>query len=332
MAKSTPRDRRLRFFALGNTHCPICLAPFTEPGVRTGDGATLEHAPPKAVGGREVCLTCRSCNALASATSDQAIKRTRAPPEVTIDVHGRKRTARFWADGIPPERMPYRFADTPAGKEAERALGGEAVLAVTQPIAFEEATTIKEVVMTHRAANAWHLKTSYLRSAYLLVFSLLGAVGYVYARSEALRQVREQILNPDHDVAGSLLRSVAIGKRSGTVITLRSNARPFFWSVRFDDGACVLLPHGGGEERYREVAGLSQHERIRGWEWQPQKFGRMPVDRGRLMRRAAPSGADLFGREYVTVSNGEREQRWVVVNEAGDGMRAGPVIHRRATT
>ena len=38
------------------------------------------------------------------------------------------------------------------------------------------------------------------------VFSLLGSSGYVYARSEALRPIREQILNPGEDTALSLVR------------------------------------------------------------------------------------------------------------------------------
>lgn len=225
MARKTLRERRLEFFSLGNTHCPICLVSFTEDGVSPGPVATLEHAPPKAVGGREVCLTCRPCNALASATSDQAVKRSKSPPDLEVDVNGTKRTARFWPDGIPPTRMPYRFGTGPAAKEAERQLRNETIVAVTQPIAFHQATTIKEIFVAHKAANERHLMLSYLRSAYLLVFSLLGNGGYVYARSEALRPIREQILNPDVDIALSLVRGLASGTHSGIVITLRTNAR-----------------------------------------------------------------------------------------------------------
>ena len=329
MAGKTLRERRLKFFSLGNTHCPICLVSLSEDGVRPGPVATLEHVPPKAVGGREACLTCRPCNALASATSDQAVKRSKSPPDLEVDVHGTKRTARFWPDGIPPSRMPYRFGAGAAAKEAERQLRNETIVAVTQPIAFDQATTIKEIFLAHKSANERHLMLSYLRSAYLLVFSLLGSSGYVYVRSEALRPIREQILNPGEDTALSLVRGLPSGSPSGIVITLRINARPFFWSVRFDDGACVLLPHGGSEDDYRRIAELPEHQRIRGWEWQPPKFGSISVSRHRLPDRPGSDDDALFGRGYLTTSNGgDYAQRWVVVNEVGDAMMAGPRLRR----
>ena len=81
-----------------------------------GRGVTLEHAPPKTMGGREVCLTCKSCNSRASATSDQAVKRSKSPPELQIDTSGTKRSARFWPDGIPPSSMPYGFGSGPAAE------------------------------------------------------------------------------------------------------------------------------------------------------------------------------------------------------------------------
>ena len=292
--------------------------------MRTGRVATLEHAPPKAVGGREVCLTCQSCNGLASATSDQAMRRSASPPELEIDVNGTKRTARFWPDGIPPSRMPYRFGSSAAAKEAERELGTDTVVAATQPIQFDETTMIEKILVAPKAPNARYVEVSYLRSAYLLVFSLLGSSGYVYARSAALRPIREQILNPDEEVATSLIRGLPSGSASGTVITLRNNARPFYWSVRFGDEACVFLPHGGSENHYRQIAELPEYQRVRGWEWPPQKFGSAYVDGRRLIRDRGLRKDALFGTEYETVSKGEREKLWVVVNEEGDAMRAGP--------
>ena len=329
MVGKTLRQRRHALFNLGNTHCPICLVSLTEDGVSPSPVATLEHVPPKAVGGREVCLTCRPCNALASATSDQAVKRSKSPPDLEVDVHGTKRTARFWPEGIPPSSMPYRFGPGPAAKEAERQLCNETIVAVTQPIAFDQATTITEIVVAPKAPDERHLLLSYLRSAYLLVFSLLGRSGYVYARSEALRPIREQILNPGEDTALSLVRGLVSGSSSEIVITLRSNARPFFWSVRFDDGACVFLPHGTSEDDYRRIAELPEHQSIRGWEWRPRKFGSTSFSRHRLPDRSGSDDDGLFGREYVTTSHdGEFAQRWVVVNEVGDAMPAGPRMRR----
>ena len=324
MSRKAPRDRRLKFFGLGNTHCPLCLVQFVEDDVRTGRGVTLEHAPPKTLGGREVCLTCRPCNSRASATSDQAAKRSKSPPEVEIETSGIKRRARFWPEGIPHSRMPYRFGSGPAAKEAQRELSEETIVAVTAPMQFDQPTTIEKVSMSLNIPNERHVELSYLRSAYLLVFSLLGESGYVYAQSEAIGMIRAQILNPDDEVGPSLVRSIASNSLSGNVITLRNNERPFFWSVRFDDGTCVFLPHGGSENHYRQVGELPAEQRIRGWEWKPGKFGDSYVDRRRLLRQSEPGEVGLFGREYVTVSNDGCEQRWVAVNEMGDAMAARP--------
>ena len=62
MGKKTDRERRFSLFHMGNTQCPICLTPFSEAQVTSGTGVTLEHAPPKTLGGKIVCLTCADCN------------------------------------------------------------------------------------------------------------------------------------------------------------------------------------------------------------------------------------------------------------------------------
>ena len=330
MSRKSSRDRRLKFYGLGNTRCPICLVPFREDEVRAGQGVTLEHAPPRTVGGREVCLTCEPCNSRASATSDQAVKRIESPPEVEIETSGIRRRARFWPDGIPPSRMPYRFGSSPAAKEAQRELSKETIVAVTAPMQFDQPTTIEKISMSPIIPNPRHVEVGYLRSAYLLVFSLLGESGYVYARSEAIGMIRAQILKPDDEVGPSLVRSFAPKASSGNMITLRNNARPFFWSVRFDDGTCVILPHGGSKHHYRQIADLPAEQRIQGWEWKPGKFGENYVDRRRLLRQSVSGEHGLFGREYMTVADDGSEQRWIAVNEMGDSMPAGPRVLPKA--
>ena len=324
MARKAPRSKRLQFFYLGNTHCPICLAQFTEKNVKSGRTVTLEHAPPKTLGGREVCLTCEPCNSLASATSDQAVKRSKSPSELQIETSRVKRSARFWPDGIPPSRIPYGFGSGPAAKEAQKELSKETIVAVTAPIQFDQPTTIKEVSASPKLPNARHVELSYLRSAYLMVFSLLAESGYVFAQSEEIRLIRTQILSPNGEVSPSLVRSFTSKRSPGNVITLRTNERQFFWSVRFDDGTCVFLSHGGSESDYRQIAELPAEQNIRGWEWKPEKFGDVFDDRRHLLRQSKLGDDGLFGREYFTVSNDGGEQRWIVVNEVGDAMQAGP--------
>ena len=324
MPRKRPRDRRLEYFGLGNTRCPICLKMFTDEKVVTGNGVTLEHAPPKTLGGREVCLTCEHCNSQASATSDQAVKRSKSPPKLRFDVNGTIRSARFWQDGIPSSKMPYGFGSSPAAKAAKRELSKQTIVAVTGPIHFDQPTTIKEISVSQDKATPRFVELSYLRSAYLLVFSLLGKSGYVYAESAAIRPIRQRIMSPDSEVGPSLVRSYGSKRSPRNLITLRNNERPFFWSVRFDDGVCVLLPHGGTENHYRQIVELPVDIKIQGWEWEWQRFGAIHVDRWSPIRQSLTGEDGLFGREYVTVSKNGWEQRWIVVNEVGDAMPVGP--------
>lgn len=49
----------------GSCFCPLCLRGFGIEAIESGE-LTLEHAPPKAMGGREITLTCRDCNGAGS--------------------------------------------------------------------------------------------------------------------------------------------------------------------------------------------------------------------------------------------------------------------------
>ena len=76
MSRDSLQEKRLRFFERGNTQCPICLTPFTEPDVRAGKVVTLEHAPQKSLGGKPACLTCVECNTgVSTGMMDRAVAR-----------------------------------------------------------------------------------------------------------------------------------------------------------------------------------------------------------------------------------------------------------------
>ena len=51
-----------------------------------------------------------------------------------------------------------------------------------------------------------------------------------------------------------------------------------------------------------------------------------PLDRRHLVRTSGQGQNGLFGTEYVTVWGDGSKQRWVVVNDDGDAMPAGPRI------
>lgn len=57
MGKKSGKKRKIRnFLESGNNICPLCRISLT-----TGN-ATVEHVPPKKLGGTPMCLTCRDCN------------------------------------------------------------------------------------------------------------------------------------------------------------------------------------------------------------------------------------------------------------------------------
>ena len=54
--------------------CPICSTAFTQSALFTVDPElTREHAPPKAVGGKVIALTCKGCNTTAGHSIDAAL-------------------------------------------------------------------------------------------------------------------------------------------------------------------------------------------------------------------------------------------------------------------
>ena len=53
-------------------YCPLCMVGFEYEAVVFGQ-LTLEHVPPKSVGGKEIILTCKNCNNSTGSTIDAAI-------------------------------------------------------------------------------------------------------------------------------------------------------------------------------------------------------------------------------------------------------------------
>ena len=94
VSRKSIRETRRRLYEAGNVRCPICLEPFTEAGVLDGSAVTLEHVPPppRALGGRPICLTCKECNAGAGHGIDQAAVLLIRPPKATVRIMGRKET------------------------------------------------------------------------------------------------------------------------------------------------------------------------------------------------------------------------------------------------
>ena len=243
--RRTGRDRRLRLrlFRAGNTRCPICLSEFTRSDVASGK-VTLEHAPPKALKGSAICLTCRECNNNASRIDQHAILAQRAHDEwssgrgtrVEIDFGGLKKSCRYLPSN-PRALLPTRVADLRKGSLKLGALPTTAHPEINKGIRF-------------RIPRQPHYESiSMIKSAYLMVFSVMGEGGYRYCRSAALEPVREQIMNPREAIlTGMFVANGTIlptAKATITAVFLCHAARPPLWVVPMSNGKTVLLPCGG---------------------------------------------------------------------------------------
>ena len=188
----TGRKRRLRrkLFDAGNTRCPICLSEFTSADVAAGE-VTLEHAPPESLKGSAICLTCKQCNNTASNIDQHAVLAKRARHEwslgqgarVEVDFFGNIMSSRY-IPGDPTAPLPTRGRHLRKGSIQLNALPPKEQLDINKGISF-------------RVPGLSHYESvSLIKSAYLMVFSLMGEGGYRFAENVALKPVREQILNP----------------------------------------------------------------------------------------------------------------------------------------
>lgn len=268
MSRISLQEKRLRFFKRGNTHCPICLTPFTERDVRAGAVVTLEHAPQKSVGGKPACLTCIQCNTgPATRMIDQALARYYRAQEqggyhMTIDRDGQHLYT------MSPEY--YDIGEDEIRIRTRRDVVGESLGPFT--LRWTEPKPIDILLGLQK-------------SAYLMVFSLLGAAGYRYAQGEAVSSIREQLLSPEKELVRPLVAFT--DERANphlpehAVLLLMENQ---CWAVKIHT-ELVILPPGGFVDRYRRLA---------------EAFGEPPPTLGSTVQWPAPRFGDtspVYGKK-----------------------------------
>ena len=249
-ARAPGRDRRLRqrLFDAGNTMCPICLSEFSRSDVAAGTEVTLEHAPPKALNGAAICLTCKECNNKASLVDQHAFLSKKARDEwsagrgapIEVSLFGHTRSYRY----IPRDpNAPY-----PARKHLMR--NGTIELG---PLPPKERLDPNKGLSFRIPQRDDYEFVSMVKSAYLMVFSLMGVNGYKFARNVGLRPVREQIMNPGEKIlkggfVGEMrLDSEDYRKLSRPIVFLCRAAQPPFWIVPVWNDKVVILSCGAAE-------------------------------------------------------------------------------------
>ena len=286
--KLMSREKRLRFFERGNTRCPICLTSFTRDAVAKGLDVTLEHAPPKTSGGSVKCLTCTDCNSDAGRKLDQAAammnrammdRKAGRGIKVELDVCGTKQTTYFSPEGTVDTESVGRRTSDPAVMQMRDQMRDQKIVLLTEMKRRPDSDwdVNKGITITLKQPSPNHVMVSWLRSAYLMVFSLLGQGGYRYAESEAIRPIRQQIMKPDDELAPPLLWNLS-PPPSKDMILIQNRRQPFCWIVKI--GSMVgLLPHGGSANHYREVVELADQIKtvgdFRGLGYRPTKSERV---------------------------------------------------------
>ncbi len=238
------RHLRLKLFEAGNTKCPICLSEFHREDVESGK-VTLEHAPPRSLSGEAICLTCERCNNSASRIDQHAFLSKKATDEwslgqganVEVDFLGCIISSRFIPDD-PKSPLPVRGRDLRQGSIKVDTLPSKEHLDATKQVRF------RIPILRH------YEKISLIKSAYLMVFSLMGVGGYHFAENIALEPVREQIMNPDKPilkgtfVANGVMDGVSETKKNLIVLY---KVHPSCWMVPLWNNNIVMLPCGGLE-------------------------------------------------------------------------------------
>ena len=268
MTRTSPQEKRLRLFEQGNTHCPICLTEFTEPDVRAGEVVTLEHAPQESVGGKPACLTCMQCNTgPATGMIDQAVARFYRAQEqggYPITVEG---------DGKRPYTIHPKHYDI--GKDEIR-------IRTRRDVVGE---SLGPFTLRQTEPKPIDILLGLQKSAYLMVFSLLGAAGYRYAQGEAVSSIREQLLSPEKELVRPLVAFTDDPANphfpEHAVLLLTENQ---CWVVKIRT-ELVILPPGGSVDRYRRLA---------------EAFGEPPLTLGSTVRWPAPKFGDtspVYGKK-----------------------------------
>ncbi len=275
---------------------------------------TLEHAPPESLGGSAICLTCRQCNNNASRIDRHAVLAKRAIDEwvagqgahVEIDFLGSKKTVRY----IPND------SNSPFPTRVSQLRKGSMKLGTLPAI---EHLDINKGIRFRILRSPHYEEVSLIKSAYLMVFSIMGEGGYRFVESVALNPVREQIMNPSKRI----LKGCFVGQWTMPentefkkhIVFLCHVARPPLWMIPMWDGKVVLLPCGGSEPIDELVASEDEMtiKNIHLAGWTTCRFNESLRITGSVREESGISDGTLVGTTgLVPTVKGEWE--WIVVD------------------
>ena len=177
----------------GRFLCPLCLGWFTEL-----DDLSLEHAPPKSVGGRHIAVTCRDCNSTAGHGIDAALRWTERVREFGTQSMKKPMPATFTVGGVEQrveaifDENGLRIGGIPAANHPDVAPAMQAKL--------DELVgrTDWSITLSFRTPDTRAASIGWLRAGFLAAFALYGYSWVLGIRDVA--DVRRQILEPDAEI------------------------------------------------------------------------------------------------------------------------------------
>lgn len=209
--------------------CPICFQFFQKNDLnqKEKNPLTLEDAPPKALGGKPVILTCKFCNNYSGTNLDSHLKmdfdlslfskgisETNAKIKIKVE-NPFKSTISF-----SPERKQLTVIYNRKNDYAKKQI--EKLAAIWDGSEFS---------FTVIAPNKRKFSIGLLRIAYLLAFAKFG---YSYVLSEGGKIIRTQILTPFDDIVGlNFVTHIDFFEGQKDVFIIRSSPNTQFLLVVF---------------------------------------------------------------------------------------------------
>ena len=174
--------------------CPLCRKGFSAGAVEAGV-LTLEHAPPRALGGRPVVLTCRDCNNRSGYSLDAHMRASENIADVILQtlpprrrVRGRLGVNKPLLDidiGVTQDVTELRVTSNDRNRWFDR--NGRLT---AELLKLGDGDTLH---FTIAVGDPRLTELGWLRSAYLVAFA---ALGYRYIYQPQLQRIREQLFSP----------------------------------------------------------------------------------------------------------------------------------------
>jgi hypothetical protein len=236
--------------------CPLCKRGFSRKALEA-KVLTLEHVPPRSLGGKELLLTCKKCNSIAGHTVDSAVHARERQQEFFKALVSR--TGKFEGDiklKMGDETLNFVLvADgesrlvqlRPRGNDpkAIKRLQDELERYVVEKTWNRQKFNVSPV----RGFHQWQSKVGDLRIAYLLAFA---AFGYFYAFNERLDPIREQLAEPEQRKLEGFWRFLGWGQLQRRTMAIVTEPIELLYVCL--GNSVVLLPWiAGPDNLYSEI-------------------------------------------------------------------------------